>query len=72
MNTNGGLRAVTAREIRDNLELFLSLAEQGKVFVCDDAVGSLPDSLCTPSSSPICGGVPKARQQGRHRQLGGG
>lgn len=44
MNTNGGLRAVTAREIRDNLELFLSLAEQGKVFVCDDAVGSLPDN----------------------------
>ncbi len=44
MNTNGGLRAVTAREIRDNLELFLSLAEQGKVFVCDDAVWSLPDN----------------------------
>ena len=53
MNTNGGLRAVTAREIRDNLELFLSLAEQGKVFVCDDAVGSLPDSLCTPEAMKI-------------------
>ena len=53
MNTNGGLRAVTAKEIRDNLEYFLSLAEQGKVFICDDAVVSLPESLCTPEAMRI-------------------
>ena len=53
MNTNGGLRAVTAKEIRDNLEYFLSLAEQGKVFICDDAVVSLPESLCTPEAMEL-------------------